>query len=34
MLVDDRQVEDLDEEIELRVSTEVSFVKLIPLVGG
>src|SRR5207244_9699790 len=27
MLVNDRQVEDLDEEIELRVSTEVSFVK-------
>jgi hypothetical protein len=34
MLVDDRQVESLDEEIELKVSTEVSFVKLLPLVGG
>jgi hypothetical protein len=34
MLVDDRQVESLDEEIELKVDTEVSFVKLVPLVGG
>jgi hypothetical protein len=34
MLVDDQQVEDLDEEIELKVGTEVSFLKLIPLVGG
>jgi hypothetical protein len=34
MLVDDRQVESLDEEIELKVGTEVSFVKLVPLVGG
>lgn len=34
MLVDDRQVVDLDEEIELKVATEVSFIKLIPLVGG
>jgi hypothetical protein len=34
MLVDDRQVEGLDEEIELKVGTEVSFIKLVPLVGG
>ncbi len=34
MLVDDRQVERLDEEIELKVATEVSFIKLVPLVGG
>lgn len=34
MLVDDRQVERLDEEIELKVGTEVSFIKLVPLVGG
>jgi len=34
MLVDNRQVDRLDEEIELKVATEVSFVKLVPLVGG
>src|SRR3989442_10312031 len=34
MLVDDRQVESLDEEIELKVGTQVSFIKLVPLVGG
>jgi len=34
VLVGDHQVEDLDEEIELKVDTEVSFVKLVPLVGG
>ena len=34
VLVGDRQVENLDEEIELKVHTEVSFVKLVPLVGG
>src|SRR5713101_1782591 len=33
MLVDNRQVESLDEEIELTVATEVSFIKLVPLVG-
>jgi hypothetical protein len=27
-------VEDLDEELELKVNTDVSFVKLVPLVGG
>ena len=34
ILVDDRQVESLDDEIEIRLKTEVSFVKLTPLVGG
>jgi hypothetical protein len=34
ILVDDKQVEGLDEEIELRAGTRVSFVKLTPLVGG
>jgi hypothetical protein len=34
ILVDDRQVEDLDETVELRHGTEVSFVRLMPLVGG
>jgi hypothetical protein len=34
MLVDDHQVEELDEEVDLRLDTEVSFLKLIPLVGG
>ena len=34
VLVGDRQVEDLDEVLELKVDTEVSFVKLVALVGG
>jgi hypothetical protein len=34
VLVDDRQAESLDEEIDLKISSEVSFVKLMPLVGG
>jgi hypothetical protein len=34
ILVDDRQVESLDEMITLTPSTSVSFVKLVPLVGG
>ncbi|GAA4563946.1 hypothetical protein GCM10023176_08990 [Micromonospora coerulea] len=34
VLVDDRQIEDLDSEIELRNGTEISFLKLVPLVGG
>ena len=34
MLVDDRQVDELDEVIDLRADVEVSFIKLIPLVGG
>lgn len=34
VLVGDRQVEDLDEELELKVDTDVTFFKLVPLVGG
>ena len=34
ILVDDRQAEELEESITLRVETAVSFVKLTPLVGG
>ncbi len=34
LLVDDRQVTDLDAEIELRHDTDVSFLRLVPLVGG
>lgn len=34
LLVDDRQVTDLDAEIELRHDTEVSFLRLVPLIGG
>ncbi|MGI4788142.1 MAG: hypothetical protein ACRYFS_04760 [Janthinobacterium lividum] len=34
VLVGDRQVGSLDEEITLKVDTEVSFVKLVALVGG
>jgi hypothetical protein len=34
MLVDDRQVESLDDEIALRPNTRVSFLRLTPLVGG
>jgi hypothetical protein len=34
MLVDDRQVESLDEEIAVRPNTRVSFLRLTPLVGG
>ena len=34
ILVDDRQLEDLDEEIELRYDAKVSFLRLVPLVGG
>lgn len=34
LIVDDRQVEALDEPIDLRVGTEISFIKLVPLVGG
>jgi hypothetical protein len=33
-LVGHRQAERLDEEFEVKVDTEVSFVKLVPLVGG
>jgi hypothetical protein len=34
ILVDDRQMEELDQEIELRPDTKVSFLRLVPLVGG
>jgi hypothetical protein len=34
VLVDDRQVDTLDDEIALRPDTTVSFLKLVPLVGG
>lgn len=34
ILVDDRQVQGMDEVIELKVGTQVSFLKLVPLVGG
>ena len=34
LLVDDRQVEDLDQTIEVRPDTTVTFLKLVPLVGG
>ena len=34
ILVDDQQAEDLDDQIELKTGTRVSFVKLTPLVGG
>lgn len=34
VLVRDRQVEDLDAEVDLPVGTEVTFLKLVPLVGG
>jgi hypothetical protein len=34
VLVGDRQVEQLDDEVDLRRDTEVTFLKLVPLVGG
>jgi hypothetical protein len=34
VFVDDRQVDDLDEELSLAVTDVVSFVRLVPLVGG
>jgi hypothetical protein len=34
ILVGDRQAEDLEEVLEVNGETEVSFVKLVPLVGG
>ena len=34
VLVGDKQAENLDQEFEVKVDTEVSFVKLVPLVGG
>lgn len=34
ILIDDRQARTLEEEIEVKAGTQVSFVKLVPLVGG
>ena len=34
VLVGDKQAERLDDDFEVKVDTEVSFVKLLPLVGG
>lgn len=34
MLVGARQIDDLDELVDLRLDSQVSFIKLIPLVGG
>jgi hypothetical protein len=34
MLVDDLQIETLDEQIEIEPDMEISFLKLVPLVGG
>lgn len=34
LLVDDRQVDELEEEIDIRPETTVTFLKLLPLVGG
>jgi hypothetical protein len=34
LLVDDRQVESLEEEIRVRSETQVTFLRLIPLMGG
>jgi hypothetical protein len=34
ILVNDQQVADIDAAIELRAGTEVTFFKLVPLVGG
>jgi hypothetical protein len=34
LLVDGRQIESLDEEIRVRPETQVTFLKLVPLVGG
>ncbi len=34
VLVGDRQVTGLDDEIELALGTEITFLKLVPLVGG
>ncbi len=34
LIVGDRQVENLDEELTVAAETEVTFLKLVPLVGG
>ena len=34
VLVDDRQITELDEAVDLRPQTQVTFLKLVPLIGG
>jgi hypothetical protein len=34
VIVGQRQVDDLDEELDLDIDTEIRFVRLVPLVGG
>jgi hypothetical protein len=34
IVVDDRQVEELEQEVELQPGSSVTFLKLVPLVGG
>jgi hypothetical protein len=34
VLIDDRQVDDLDEPVALSAGTQVTFLRLVPLVGG
>jgi hypothetical protein len=34
VLVDDRQVEELDDVVDLPVGAQVTFLRLVPLVGG
>ena len=34
LLVDDRQLTDLDDEVELQSGSEVTFLRLFPIVGG
>jgi hypothetical protein len=34
VLLDDRQVDELEDEIEVRTDTTITFLKLVPLVGG
>src|SRR6266511_835279 len=34
VFVDDRQVEDLDAQFDLRTGAEITFLRLVPLVGG
>jgi hypothetical protein len=34
VFVDDRQIDDLDEELTLAETDVVSFVRLVPLIGG
>lgn len=34
VLVDDRQVEELDQAVHIRQGTQITFLKLVPLVGG